>query len=117
MTSLISIERGCEGTTGRHKSEGVSKMLFSIFLDPQPPNQLLCQQAAYTAIYIDVILRFIASLIRIVLVLDMDLRCGLRLYLFLSFERFRIAIKCIIYSITGMSVALLLAVSTQNSQL
>ena len=37
--------------------------------------------------------------------------------LFLSFERFCITIKCIIYSITGMSVALLLAVSTQYSQL
>ena len=47
----------------------------------------------------------------------MDLRCGLRLYIFLSFERFCITIKCFIYSITGMSVALLLAVSTQYSQL
>ena len=44
----------------------------------------------------------------------MDLRCGFRLYLFLSFERFCITIKCIIDSITGMSVALLLAVSTVN---
>ena len=51
------------------------------------------------------------------LVLDMDLRCRLLLYLSLSFERFCITIKCIIYYITGMSVALLLAVSTQNSQL
>ena len=46
-------------------------------------------------------------------IVDMDLRSGLSF----SFERFCITIKCIIYSITGMSVALLLAVSTQNSQL
>ena len=36
----------------------------------------------------------------------MDLRCGLRLYLVLSFERFCITIKCIIFSITGINTEL-----------